>query len=38
MGIGYIYNSCPLDGTPFGDCEIHHVNLPWEHGGETELP
>ena len=32
-----LYDCCPLDGTPFGDCEIHHVNLPWEHGGETEL-
>ncbi|MGI9612276.1 MAG: HNH endonuclease signature motif containing protein, partial [Acidimicrobiales bacterium] len=32
-----LYDRCPLDGTPFGDCEVHHVNLPWEHGGETEL-
>ena len=32
-----LYHHCPIDGTPFGDCEIHHVNLPWEHGGETEL-
>ncbi|MGI9613673.1 MAG: HNH endonuclease signature motif containing protein, partial [Acidimicrobiales bacterium] len=32
-----LYDRCPLDGTPFGDCEIHHVNVPWEHGGETEL-
>lgn len=32
-----LYDRCPLDGTPFGDCDIHHVNLPWEDGGETEL-
>jgi hypothetical protein len=32
-----LYAHCPLDGTPFGGCEIHHVNLPWEDGGETEL-
>ena len=32
-----LYECCPLDGTPFGDCEVHHVNLPWEDGGETEL-
>ena len=32
-----LYDSCPLDGTPFGECEIHHVNLPWEDGGETEV-
>jgi hypothetical protein len=32
-----LYDRCPLDGTPFGDCDIHHVNIPWEDGGETEL-
>ena len=32
-----LYDRCPIDGTPFGECEIHHVNLPWEDGGETEL-
>ena len=32
-----LYDRCPIDGTPFGHCDIHHVNQPWEHGGETEL-
>ena len=32
-----LYDRCPIDGTPFGDCEIHHVRLAWEDGGETEL-
>ena len=32
-----LYDRCPIDGTPFGDCEIHHANLPWEGSGETEL-
>ena len=32
-----LYSGCPLDGTPFDRCEIHHVNVPWEDGGETEL-
>lgn len=32
-----LYDRCPLDGTPFADCDIHHVNLPWEDGGDTEL-
>ena len=32
-----LYSGCPLDGTAFDRCEIHHVNVPWERGGETEL-
>jgi hypothetical protein len=32
-----LHDQCPLDGTPFGECEIHHVNVSWEHGGQTEL-
>ena len=32
-----LYDRCPIDGTPFGHCDIHHVNQPWEHGGATEL-
>lgn len=33
-----LYRTCPIDGvTPFARCEIHHVNLDYELGGETEL-
>ncbi|MFN3217939.1 MAG: hypothetical protein ACE367_15705 [Acidimicrobiales bacterium] len=33
-----LYRTCPIDGvTPFHRCEIHHVNLDYELGGETEL-
>ncbi len=32
-----LYDCCPLDGTAFDRCEIHHVNVPWEDGGDTEL-
>ena len=32
-----LYPTCPLDGTPFDRCEVHHVNVPWESGGDTEL-
>ncbi|MGF1595627.1 MAG: hypothetical protein ACFCVK_01645 [Acidimicrobiales bacterium] len=31
-----LYAACPLDGTPFEWCQIHHVNQPWEAGGPTE--
>ncbi len=31
-----LYETCPLSGTPFRDCEIHHVDH-WEHGGRTDL-
>jgi hypothetical protein len=26
---------CPLSGTPFADCEIHHLDF-WEEGGGTD--
>ncbi|MFN3217865.1 MAG: hypothetical protein ACE367_15325 [Acidimicrobiales bacterium] len=33
-----LYRTCPIDGvTPFARCEIHHVNLDYELGGDTEL-
>lgn len=33
-----LYETCPLDGaTPFARCEIHHVNVHFECGGETEI-
>ncbi|MFN3218243.1 MAG: HNH endonuclease, partial [Acidimicrobiales bacterium] len=33
-----LYRTCPIDGvTPFHRCEVHHVNLDYELGGETEL-
>ena len=33
-----LYDTCPLDGaTPFARCEIHHVNVHFEDGGETEI-
>ncbi len=31
-----LYDTCPLSGTPFRDCEIHHVQY-WEHDGPTNL-
>jgi hypothetical protein len=31
-----LYPVCPLSGTPFRDCEIHHVTY-WEDGGPTDL-
>ncbi len=37
LALRALYPACPLDGTPFDRCEIHHVNVPWESGGETEL-
>ena len=37
LALRALYAECPLDGTPFDGCEIHHVNVPWEAGGETEL-
>jgi hypothetical protein len=33
-----LYPVCPLDGTPFDRCEIHHVNQFYDNGGPTELP
>jgi hypothetical protein len=39
LALRALYPSCPLDGaTPFSRCEIHHVNLAFEAGGDTELP
>jgi hypothetical protein len=33
-----LYRTCPIDGvTPFARCEVHHVNLDYELGGETDL-
>jgi hypothetical protein len=37
LALRALYAACPLDGTPFGRCEIHHVNMSFEHGGATEL-
>jgi Domain of unknown function (DUF222) len=38
LALRALYPTCPLDGTtPFERCEIHHVNLAYEAGGETEL-
>ncbi len=31
-----LYPTCPLSGTPFRDCEVHHIDF-WEHGGPTDL-
>lgn len=30
------YSGCPISGTSFIDCEIHHVKF-WEDGGPTDL-
>jgi len=33
-----LYPTCPIDGvTPFAACDIHHVNVAFSDGGETEL-
>lgn len=33
-----LYETCAIDeATPFDRCEIHHVNVFYEDGGETEL-
>ena len=32
-----LYEGCPIDGTSFDRCDIHHVNVAWEDGGDTEL-
>lgn len=32
-----LYSGCPLDGTPFDRCHIHHVNVFWEDNGQTEI-
>ncbi len=33
-----LYPTCPIDDTtPFWACDVHHVNVPFEAGGETEL-
>ena len=33
-----LYDTCAIDGaTPFDRCEIHHVNVFYEDGGQTEL-
>jgi hypothetical protein len=37
LALRALYNACPLDGTPFGHCEIHHVNVFFDHGGMTDL-
>ena len=37
LALRALYNACPLDGTPFGQCQIHHVNVFFEDGGLTEL-
>jgi hypothetical protein len=37
LALRALYEACPLDGTPFGQCEIHHVNVFFEDGGLTEL-
>ena len=37
LALRALYNACPLDGTPFGQCEIHHVNVFFEDGGPTDL-
>jgi hypothetical protein len=37
LALRALYRCCPLDGTPFDRCEIHHVNHPHANGGETEL-
>jgi hypothetical protein len=31
-----LYGACPVSGTPFRDCEIHHLEF-WEHDGPTDL-
>ncbi len=31
-----LYDSCPLSGIDFTDCEIHHIKY-WENGGPTDL-
>ncbi len=31
-----LYDSCPLSGIDFTDCEIHHIHY-WENGGPTNL-
>jgi hypothetical protein len=36
MALRALYPGCPLDGTPFDRCEIHHVTF-YEHGGSTDL-
>jgi hypothetical protein len=38
LALRALYPTCPLDGaTPFGRCEIHHVNQQFSDGGPTEL-
>lgn len=37
LALRSLYRSCPLDGSPFDQCEIHHVNTRFEDGGKTEL-
>ena len=33
-----LYRTCAIDeSTPFDVCEIHHINVAWEHGGATDL-
>jgi hypothetical protein len=36
LALRALYPSCPIDGSPFDQCEIHHL-VPYEHGGPTDL-
>jgi hypothetical protein len=37
LALRALYRHCPLDGTPFDRCEIHHVNHTAAKGGTTTL-
>jgi hypothetical protein len=36
LALRALYPGCPLDGSPFDQCEIHHL-VPYEAGGSTDL-
>ena len=36
LALRALYDGCPLSGTPFDQCHIHHVTF-HEHGGVTDL-
>lgn len=36
LALRALYRGCPLDGTPFDQCEIHHI-VPYAEGGATDI-
>jgi len=36
LALRALYRGCPLDGTPFDQCEVHHI-VPYTCGGATDI-